>query len=97
MVGNIDQPNRIHFGDGSGGFTDEITFGKSDRYTYAVAVTDLDLDGDSDVITAVVGGPNVAYINGGQVENLVNLFLAKRMPRPMDFASGITMAMVSQM
>ena len=66
MVGNIDQPNRIHFGDGSGGFTDEITFGKSDRYTYAVAVTDLDLDGDSDVITAVVGGPNVAYINQGE-------------------------------
>ena len=65
-VGNIEQPNQLFLGDGTGGVAREIQFGLADGRTYCLAAEDLDLDGDLDLVVGNAGQANAVFWNQGE-------------------------------
>ncbi len=67
LMTNRGDPNVIHFGDGTGGFLRRGTFGTANDSTIAVAVGDVDDDGDLDLALANRDGQgNFVYLNDGR-------------------------------
>ena len=64
MNANIGEPNGIYLGDGSGSFSHGTMVGGSEQ-SYALALLDVDRDGDIDVVVANVRGQNELYLNDG--------------------------------
>ena len=71
---NIGEPNAVYLGRGAGRFGEGISFGQ-DEGTYAAIVTDVDRDGDEDIVVGNVRGRNAVYLNdgdgGGWSEHLI--------------------------
>ena len=65
VIANIQQANRLFIGDGTGGVTESIPLGESQK-TYSMAVADMDNDGDMDVIAGNVADQNCVYLNDGR-------------------------------
>jgi hypothetical protein len=55
----------IYFQHAKDSFSSGMSIGKQTARPYALAVSDLNLDGVSDIIVGYVEAPSVVYFNGG--------------------------------
>ncbi|GAA6138994.1 hypothetical protein NBRC116583_27410 [Arenicella sp. 4NH20-0111] len=68
ITGNLDQPNRLYLNNGSAGPFDGVTgtnISADANITFAIALGDVDGDGDLDVIFGDFGETNRLYLNNG--------------------------------
>jgi|GEM_PF-1294710 len=67
IVGTLGGPNTIYFNSGSGSFSSSSTstVGGANDMCSDLAVGDIDADGDVDIVLALQGGYNAAYLNDG--------------------------------
>ena len=65
VTANIGERNAVYYGNAKGTFVKSQTFGNETDATYSIDLSDLDLDGDIDIVVGNAGQRNYYYLNHG--------------------------------